>query len=145
MSATPNVLGIFPSFAPGEFGGVQASGRDAWDGMVEHVGAGRAHALCYEPETSKAETILRALRIRSCPDIILVWHLHLLKLLPFLQSSSARIVLFLHGIEVWRKHNPVMRSLLRRTHLMVTNSEYTWARACRWIPRSPSRQARPPR
>ena len=128
MSATPNVLGIFPSFAPGEFGGVQASGRDAWDGMVEHVGAGRAHALCYEPETSKAETILRALRIRSCPDIILVWHLHLLKLLPFLQSSSARIVLFLHGIEVWRKHNPVMRSLLRRTHLMVTNSEYTWAR-----------------
>jgi len=128
MSATPNVLGIFPSFAPGEFGGVQASGRDAWDGMVEHVGAGRAHALCYEPETSKAETILRALRIRSCPDIILVWHLHLLKLLPFLQSNGARIVLFLHGIEVWRKHNPVMRSLLRRTHLMVTNSEYTWAR-----------------
>jgi phosphatidyl-myo-inositol dimannoside synthase len=128
MSTVPNVLGIFPSFAPGEFGGVQASGREAWDGMVGHVGPGRAQALCYEPESSKAEAVFRALRIRSCPDIILIWHLHLLKLLPFIQHSGARVVLFLHGVEVWRKHNSVVRSLLRRTHLLVTNSEYTWSR-----------------
>src|SRR5262249_33137675 len=122
MSA-PSALGIFPTFAPGEFGGVQASAREAWDGIVGYVGSERAQSICYEPNGSKAEAILRAMRVRSCPDIILIWHLHLLKLLPFLQHTHARIVLFLHGVEVWRKHNSLMRSLLRRTHLFVSKRQ----------------------
>lgn len=128
MSSISEVLGIFPSFEPGSFGGVQASGREAWHAMVEHLGSKRAHVLCYQPESSKVKAILDAVRIGRCPDVILVWHLQLLKLLPFLRHSKARVVLFLHGIEAWRRLNPVMRALLRRTHLVVTNSEYTWER-----------------
>jgi phosphatidylinositol alpha-1,6-mannosyltransferase len=57
----------------------------------------------------------------------LVWHIDLLKLLPFFRLPSAtRIILFLHGVEVWRELDPGVKLLLRRVNLFLSNSLHTW-------------------
>jgi phosphatidylinositol alpha-1,6-mannosyltransferase len=51
----------------------------------------------------------------------------LLKLLPFFQlPESAQIVLFLHGIEVWRDLSKELQTLLKRVSLFLSNSLHTW-------------------
>jgi phosphatidylinositol alpha-1,6-mannosyltransferase len=57
-----------------------------------------------------------------------VWHIGLLKLLPFFRAPNARVALFLHGIEAWTKHDWLTRTLLRRIDLFLTNSDHTWRR-----------------
>src|SRR5439155_2156609 len=110
MTASPlEIVGLFPSATRNSFGGVQASGRDGWSGIVNRVGTGQAHAFSYEAGTSKTKAVLQALGHRRRAEVVLVWHLHLLKLLPVLDSSSSRIVLFLHGIEAWRRHDPLIQ------------------------------------
>lgn len=59
--------------------------------------------------------------------MVLVWHLHLLKLLPFLDCSTSRVVLFLHGIEAWLKQDTITQMVLRKVHLILSNSDYTWS------------------
>jgi len=59
---------------------------------------------------------------------ILVWHLGLLKLLPFLNLRDPRVAVFLHGIEAWRPLSYVTRRLLKRSELLLCNSQYTWDR-----------------
>jgi phosphatidylinositol alpha-1,6-mannosyltransferase len=123
-----DILGLFPAFDSPVFGGVQASGREAWQGIVARTGQERARAIFYQPGSSKIKAVLRIVRNRQEARVILVWHLHLLKLLPFLNSPASRVILFLHGVEAWRKHDPLTRFLLKKVDLFLSNSDYTWQR-----------------
>src|SRR5258708_3947149 len=142
-------MGLFPSFA--EPGGVQLSGRLAWEGISNPsvIGLQNGAAACWNPclfsygsveaemglarmesmdngrmifARSKAGALVSALRTRWPVKIILVWHLALLKLLPFFRGSGPKIALFLHGIEAWKRHDWLTRKLLRRVDLFLTNS-----------------------
>jgi phosphatidylinositol alpha-1,6-mannosyltransferase len=122
------VIGLFPSFDSERFGGVQTSGRDAWQCIVTQFGKQRTEAIYYKAGDSKFQAVLRAARSGRGAQFVLVWHLHLLKLLPFLNRSKSRVVVFIHGIEAWRKQDPLTRILLRRVHLILSNSDHTWHR-----------------
>jgi phosphatidylinositol alpha-1,6-mannosyltransferase len=50
----------------------------------------------------------------------------MLKLLPFVRTTGSRTVLFLHGVEAWRKASPLQAALLRRVDIFLTNSDFTW-------------------
>jgi phosphatidylinositol alpha-1,6-mannosyltransferase len=132
--STPRIeiVGLFPAFEAHVVGGVQASGRDGWRGIVNRVGRGRAQVFCYESGTSKVKAVLRALGNRRRTKVVLVWHVHLLKLLPVVDWSASRVVVFLHGIEAWRRHDPVIQLFLRRVDLFLSNSDVTWARFLEW-------------
>src|SRR2546427_12533925 len=95
----PRIVGFFPSLDSNYIGGVQKSGRDAWYGIVDQLGEEYTDAVYYEPGTLKAKAVFRAMSCRRRAKVLLVWHLHLLKLLPFIDHSSSRVILFLHGIE----------------------------------------------
>src|SRR5437879_12537144 len=58
---------------------------------------------------------------------ILIWHLHLAKLL-LVSGPESRVSVFLHGIEAWRRQDRLTRAALRRVHLFLSNSEFTWSR-----------------
>jgi phosphatidylinositol alpha-1,6-mannosyltransferase len=60
-------------------------------------------------------------------DTVLFWHLDLLRLAPLI-SRTARRVVFLHGIEAWRRPDFLTRHLLRNASL-IANSSYTAERA----------------
>jgi phosphatidylinositol alpha-1,6-mannosyltransferase len=153
------LLALFPSLRP--IGGVQASGRLAWEGITGRA-LGEPHGSddsapllrhCSEPmgvgnskcgvrewpphdsrstarfhAASKPGAILMAWRRRWPVDTVLIWHVGLLKLLPFFRLSGARLVLFLHGVEAWRRHDWLTRVLLRNVDLFLTNSDFTWQR-----------------
>ena len=126
-SSDIDVFGLFPAIGAGSFGGVQASGREAWEAILDRFGEERSQAFYYRAGSSKASAVVRAIRNRRSSRIILVWHLHLLKLLPFLDHSQAQVILFLHGIECWLTQDSVTQRLLRRVHLVLSNSDHTWA------------------
>jgi phosphatidylinositol alpha-1,6-mannosyltransferase len=129
MSTPPvEIVGLLPAFHSHAVGGIQVSARDGWNGIVGRVGTGRAQAFCYEPGTSKTKTVLRALGNRRRTKMVLVWHLHLLLLLPVVDGTASRVVVFLHGIEAWRRHGPMMQFLCKRVNLFLSNSDVTWAR-----------------
>src|SRR5919198_2753381 len=123
-------------------GGVQASGRLAWQAIVEAEAAlGPARLFCYgdrgpnEPQAGEAvhtdsqwRAVLAALGTPWRSARVLVWHLQLLKLLPLFRLPDARVILFLHGIEAWRSHRWPERCLLRRVDLFLSNSDFTWRR-----------------
>ena len=78
MKSPIEIVGLFPAFEEVDVvGGVQVSGRDAWRGIVSRVGTGHAQAFCYQPGTSKAKAVLRALGTRRLTKVVLFWHLHL--------------------------------------------------------------------
>src|SRR5215470_9359036 len=106
------IVGIFPSFESERFGGVQFSGREAWSGIVNRIGEQRASAMHYAAGSSKVNAVLRALRSRQSSRVTLIWHVRLLKLLPFLNSSMSRVVLFLHGVEAWLRQDSFTRMVL---------------------------------
>jgi phosphatidylinositol alpha-1,6-mannosyltransferase len=58
----------------------------------------------------------------------------MLKLLPFVRARGARVALFLHGIEAWRRPSPATARLLRNVDLFLTNSDFTWARFLEFHP-----------
>src|SRR5438067_1438094 len=119
-----DIVGLFPSSEAGAFGGVQASGREAWRGIVCQVGDDGARAFSYRPR-SKARAVWQAINHRRKARVVLVWHLHLLKLLPLLDHSASRVVVFLHGIEAWRRHDPITQFLLKKVQLILSNSDFT--------------------
>jgi phosphatidylinositol alpha-1,6-mannosyltransferase len=123
-----DVISLFPSFESGSFGGVQASGREAWRGILDRIGDQRAKAIIYETGSSKAKAVLRVLTSRRKAKVVLIWHLHLLKLLPFLDNSASRVILFLHGIEAWLKQDALTRLVLNQVDLILSNSDHTWQR-----------------
>jgi phosphatidylinositol alpha-1,6-mannosyltransferase len=121
-----DLLALFPSFDAAHFGGVQATGRQAWHGITNS--SMTAEAFFYPAGAPKLPAVLRAARSRVAPDTVLVWHCGLLKLTPFIAASRRRLVLFLHGIEAWRRHDPLTNILLRKTDLFLSNSDHTWRR-----------------
>jgi phosphatidylinositol alpha-1,6-mannosyltransferase len=138
------MLGIFPSLNPAVFGGVEESGRVAWSGIEKSSDSiGESRLLCYSPSgpgtvsgcwggalyaRTKPGAILAALGRQWPAGTILIWHIDLLQLLPFLRVGRAKVVLFLHGIESWRRQNWFICSLLKRVDLFLSNSAYTWDR-----------------
>lgn len=60
--------------------------------------------------------------------MVLVWHVALLRLLPLLGARGARVVVFLHGIEAWRRLPWTTRAFFRAVDLFLANSRYTWER-----------------
>jgi phosphatidylinositol alpha-1,6-mannosyltransferase len=126
MTHDLDLFALFPSFESEVFGGVQASGRIAWQAITSQ--SLRAEAFYYEPGVPRLAALLRATGRRVDTETLLVWHLGLLKLAPFIASSAHRRVVFLHGIEAWRKQDPLTRRLMRTTDLFISNSEYTWTR-----------------
>lgn len=144
------LFGFFPNLAPARFGGVEASGRLAWATLREMMRARgeMATLFCYtagEPDNaplewdalvarSKTQALWRALRVKTKPRVIVVWHLALLKLVPFLRAPEARVVVFLHGIEAWRKQDVLTRWMLPRVNVFLSNSAYTYARFLQFHP-----------
>jgi phosphatidylinositol alpha-1,6-mannosyltransferase len=58
---------------------------------------------------------------------VLVWHLGMVKLLPFLQPRPSRVVLFLHGVEAWSNAGLITTALVKnRVSSILTNSDFTW-------------------
>lgn len=138
------VLGLFPSF--GNVGGVERTGRSAWSAIAAASGDG-AFAIRYGPEAdvaairgvvfpvrTQAMAVLRAASRKWPVRLIMVWHIGMLKLLPFVRTDQARIVLFLHGIEAWRPASPAVTKLLKRVDLFLTNSDFTWQRFLEFHP-----------
>ncbi len=142
MTARTALFGLFPNIQPNQVGGVELSGRLAWDAARQEIRArGETAALfCYNAPDfeiadaltftarGKGQALWRMLRVRVRPRIILVWHMALLQLVPFLRAPNARIVVFLHGIEAWRRQNVWTRRMLPRVNLFLANSRYTYER-----------------
>ena len=140
--ASSAILGLFPDIE--EIGGVQLSGRVAWEKIVDPADSHfkdvslfsygrRKRSLTYNGAneihvSSRLGGIIAALRERATFQLVLVWHLSLLKLLPFFHVPGAKLVVFLHGIEAWRRQNWFIRRLLKRVDLFLANSSHTWER-----------------
>lgn len=136
------LLGLFPAL--NLTGGVQTSGRIAWEGLTQYHNGESAQALlfCYDagadlsngsfPSLTKVRAKLAstfaAFKTTWTPQHVLIWHLGLLKLLPFFRVRDANVTLFLHGIECWRRQKFINSVLLRRVKLFLSNSEFTWQR-----------------
>lgn len=165
----PAFFGFFPNIRPSRFGGVEASGRLAWQALFElaRTRGETTKLLCYEWDDSPGKTdaplrarnqvllgpldppaegfersvartktraIWMSLRANVKPRIVLVWHLGLLKLVPFLHAPNARVVVFLHGIEAWRSQDRWTRYILPRVHLFLSNSAFTYQRFMQFQP-----------
>jgi phosphatidylinositol alpha-1,6-mannosyltransferase len=77
---------------------------------------------------SKQRAVLAALTMRGRFRLVVVWHMDLLKLLPFFRLGGAKVVLILQGIEAWRRRPWPERTLLRRVDQFLSISDYTWQR-----------------
>lgn len=149
-SSNARVLGLFPYFGPEAVGGVQASARIAWDAVTEHAeesatllsyaGANSSNGGSnkHDPETfvvnSKRKAIYKALS-RSWPhDLVFVWHLGLLRLLPFFRFSRVRVVLMLLGVEAWREQSWLTRKQLEKVDLFLSISDHTWRKFVEFNP-----------
>jgi len=134
------VLGLFPYFGADAVGGVQASARIAWSAVKERANR-QSRLLVYANEAqpaattdgketlivnSKSEAIYKALSSRWSQDLVFVWHLGLLPLLPFLRLSGVRLVVMLLGIEAWREQRGLTRKQLEKVDLFLTISDHTW-------------------
>lgn len=138
--AGAKVLGLFPYFGPEAVGGVQASARIAWDAVTEHedspptllVYASENHSRASRngSETivvnSKSKAVYQALSRRWSHNLVFVWHLGLLRLLPFFRLSNARVVVTLLGIEAWKGQRGLTRQQLEKVDLFLSISDHTW-------------------
>ena len=116
------VLAVFPPLHEANAGGIQVAGRLAWQALERC-----AEASLLEVSSQHRLRAVRQARLRrSAFDVVLFWHLDLLRLTPFL--PRARRVVFLHGIEAWRRPGAFSRVLLRGVTLLA-NSQYTAARS----------------
>ncbi len=153
VNASSDLLGLFPCFSSSTVGGIELSGRLAWEGIERD--SERARLFMYGPDAtgwnpdsthvvaaSKAQAAWRAARERWQASTVLVWHVGLLKLLPFFRLRNARVLLFLHGIEIWRPLDPLTRLLLGQVDTFLSNSDFTWQRCLEF---HPSLAARPHR
>jgi glycosyltransferase involved in cell wall biosynthesis len=134
------VLGMFAGLSP--FGGIPVSGLLAWEKMLETFNLPqqlylfcyvRHQDICKKYESipsvfssSRLHASVAALRKRWPVQTVLVWHVGLLKLLPFLRVFGARVILFLHGAEIWRYRSWLDKVCLRQVDLFLCNSEFTW-------------------
>jgi glycosyltransferase involved in cell wall biosynthesis len=143
-----DVLGVFPAFDARRVGGIQESARIAWAGITHDLTRRqrRATLFCFSQDAdggghvadfsaaSRRAAVAIALNHEWRSKLVLVWHVGLLKLLPFFRLADADVVLFLHGIEVWRHLDWLTRRQLHRVTLFLSNSEHTWARFLKYHP-----------
>jgi phosphatidylinositol alpha-1,6-mannosyltransferase len=150
MVYTLNHLGLFPDLTEHAVGGIQFSGRLAWEAIRQRSAqqSQQARLFCFgrqpasrqpDPEiafhvTSKMQAIRTAVSRRWQADNVLIWHIALLRLLPFFRIPATNVRLFLHGIEIWRRHDPLTRLLLPRVNCFLSNSQYTWQRFLKYYP-----------
>ncbi|MGA9995589.1 MAG: glycosyltransferase family 4 protein [Pyrinomonadaceae bacterium] len=132
------VLGLFPYFGPDAIGGVQASAKIAWDAVVERrkqstlfcYSDGNGHKRNSDNDTiivnSKSNAIFSALSRRWQYDLVFIWHLGIIKLLPFFRFSPDKIVLMLIGIEAWRPQGWLTEKQLNKVDLFLSISDHTW-------------------
>ncbi len=141
MKSNKSLVGLFPEFGDGHVGGIQASGRVAWEAISTAARQidSPAELLCYgkvdygssangSSGLSRSQAVIDAITRKREISEFIVWQLGLLKLLPFFRAGSARVTLFLHGIEAWKTPDPLTRKLLRSVDCFLVNSEYTWKR-----------------
>lgn len=135
------VLGLFPYFGPDAVGGVQASARIAWDAVTEHTNVsptllvyaneGYTRASRNGAETlivnSKRKAVYKALSRTWSHDLVFVWHLGLLRLLPFLRLPKVRVVIMLLGVEAWKAQRGLTRRQLEKVDLFLSISDHTWS------------------
>lgn len=135
-----SILGLFPQFGKGHVGGIQASAEIAWDAIKRNS---KAELLVYSRESgsngasqnnSRAKAVLAAIRNSKTSDVVLVWQIDLIKLIPFLRNSGKKIILYLHGIEAWRTQGWLTKYVTRNVDLFLTNSDYTWNRFLTYNP-----------
>jgi phosphatidylinositol alpha-1,6-mannosyltransferase len=136
-----SVLGLFPAFGDGYVGGIQTSGEIAWKAVAS---CSKADLLVYSKDgpttngharnNSRIHALFSALRNKEAHDVILVWQIGLLKLIPFLRHGRKRVVLFLHGIEAWKKQDWLTNRVTQNVDLFLTNSDYTWNRFLEFNP-----------
>ena len=117
---------MFPDLESANPGGVQVSAQLAWEMLQRET---EARSLIVR---NRFDGITAARSARFRPDVLLFWHIDLLRLAPVMRTRARR-VLFLHGIESWRPHRWLMRRLLKQTQL-IANSHYTVQRATPFIP-----------
>ena len=134
------VLGLFPYFGPEVIGGLETSARIAWKAIMERTnGSAILFAYANGIETgdvtpgaqtlivnSKAKAIYKALSGTWLHNVAFVWHLGLLRLVPFFRLSNARVVVMLLGIEAWKEQRGLTRKQLDRVDLFLTISDHTW-------------------
>lgn len=122
-------------------GGIQESARLAWQGLARDLGrdgcspslvsfgpvepacaANAAAAPVYAART-RPGLALTVLSRRWDADAVLLWHLGLARLLPWMRGCRHDVIAFLHGIEAWRPWPP---RVLGRVHRFLCNSDFTW-------------------
>ncbi len=123
------------------YGGVQKTAQMVWEAIENCAEMENPQLLCYGLDCvdrrnhngsrhcnqSKLGTAVGAFLLPGRPaDVILFWHVGMLKLMPFLRSGKARIIVFLHGIECWKTLDATTQRLLRRVSMFLTNSDFTW-------------------
>jgi phosphatidylinositol alpha-1,6-mannosyltransferase len=100
--------------------------------MVCYCATGHPAARLSTPSAvhfpTKSSAIRSALLRQWNADLILVWHLALLPLVPLLRQPNARVAVALFGLEAWRELNPILQQLLRHSDLLIPISDYTWRR-----------------
>ena len=133
------VLGLFPYFGSEVVGGVQASARIAWEAVSENADAPELLVYANENHTetlrngngtlvvnSKKKAVYHALTRKWSQDLVFVWHLGLLRLLPFFRFSKVRVVVMLLGIEAWKRPAGLTRKQLAKVDLFLSISDHTW-------------------
>lgn len=150
-AARPRLLGLFPWLGPASLGGAQLSGRLAWESLRAVT---EPRLFCYGPgagplewpesvvAASRPAAVAAALARPWPADHVLVWHLHLLRLLPLFRAGRARVSLMLLGVEAWGRHDALTRLLLGRVDQFLSISDHTWARFTARYPRLAGRPHR---
>jgi len=155
------VLGLFPYFGPDAIGGVQASARIAWSAVTKHsrepatllsyvsgngadISNASSHKSLDDYKTfvvnSKKGAIYRALSRKWPHDLVFVWHLGLLRLLPFFRFSQVRVVLMLLGVEAWRQQGWLTNKQMEKVDLFLSISDHTWRK---FVERNPQYKGKP--
>ena len=119
------VLAILNQSDESARGGIQESAAIAMEGLRSRFDVVPFFVSAQTP-LAWLRVILKSLRIRGKFDVCLIWHADFIRLLPFLRlSRRTRVVLFLHGTEVWRRRKASTRRLIGRCAAVFANSAYT--------------------
>lgn len=150
---SPRVLGLVTE-AYGGAGGIAQYNRDFWDALARIPGLGRLDLLprhgqgheqgqgqgeatvparirLHRPRPSRAAYAAASLRLAASlrPDIVICGHLFMAGLAAAAaRLCGARLVLQVHGIEIWREPGPIRRRALERADLALCVSRDTRAR-----------------
>ena len=118
------LLAVLNDFRTGSPGGVQASAAAALAGLEKEFDT---DVLFIATERhGRIGAAARALRAPHSHEVVLFWHLDLLKLLPLLRvREQTKKMLFLHGVESWRKRSALTRALIGRCDVAISNTTFT--------------------